>query len=96
MLVWPAHRNTPMVVLRSAAMTCGIATAHLGASSSNVTSRTQWDLFSMCQWPRRRNANNCPVSPARAVKTGDPVDDFDPFRPRFFGDDMAPNLKDLC
>jgi hypothetical protein len=48
MLVAPAQRNRPMVVLRSAAITCGMAPVRTWErSSSKVTSRTQWDLFSI-------------------------------------------------
>src|SRR5262249_8264113 len=52
-LVAPAHRVRPMTVLRKAAMTCGILPQRTwDRSSSKVTSRTQCDLFSICQCPR--------------------------------------------
>src|SRR5215471_3666845 len=50
MLVWPAHLNSPMAVLRNAAIMWGILPQRTcERSSSNVTSRTQWDLFSIPQ-----------------------------------------------
>ena len=50
MLVWPAHLKSPMAVLRSVAITCGILPPRTWErSSSKVTSRTQCDLFSIAQ-----------------------------------------------
>ena len=50
MLVSPAHRSSPITVLRSAAMIWGVLPQRTcERSSSNVTSRTQCDLFSICQ-----------------------------------------------
>ena len=51
MLVWPAHRNRPMAVLRNAAIMWGILPQRTCEPSSNVTSRTQCDLFSIPQSP---------------------------------------------
>ena len=50
--VHPANRKTEMVAFRKAAMTCGMLPVRAcEASSSKTTSRTQWSLFSMVQWP---------------------------------------------
>src|SRR5436309_2680035 len=55
--VWPAHLSSPIVVLRSAAMPWGILPQRTcDRSSSNVTSRTQCDLFSMLQCPRTKSS----------------------------------------
>src|SRR5712692_1296489 len=51
--VYPAQRIRPMTVLRSAAITCGMLPQRTcDRSSSKVTSRTQWDWFSICHCPR--------------------------------------------
>ena len=48
--VYPENRNTDVVVLRIAAITCGIAPHLTGETSSlNTTSRTQCTLFSIAQ-----------------------------------------------
>ena len=53
MRVWPAWRISPITRLRGVAMIRGRETALTWeASSRNVTSRTQWILFSMDQCPR--------------------------------------------
>ena len=55
--VYSENRNTDIVVLHIAAITCGIAPHLTGETSSlNTTSRTQCTLFSIAQCPR------CPVS----------------------------------
>src|SRR4029453_12728057 len=84
-----------MAVLRSAAMTWGMLPQRTcERSSSNVTSRTQCDLFSMCQWPRTSSSRRSGVA-RWGGQTGDPIDHFCPFLARFLGDDMTPQLKHL-
>jgi hypothetical protein len=52
-LVWPAWRMRPIARLRRVAMTRGREPVRTWeASSPNVTSRTQWILFSIAQCPR--------------------------------------------
>ena len=52
-LVWPAWRISPIARLRSVTIIRGRdAVLTREASSRQVTSRTQWILFSMDQWPR--------------------------------------------
>ena len=52
--VYPANRPNDNVVLRFAAMTCGIAPHRTGeASSTSTVPRIQCDLFSIDQCPRR-------------------------------------------
>jgi hypothetical protein len=56
--VYPAPRISPMTVLRSPAMTCGILPQRTcERSSSKVTSRTQCDWFSITHWPRISASN---------------------------------------
>ena len=52
-MVAPARRCRLMARLRRMAMTSGpLPVRAWWRSSPKVTSRTQWSLFSMCQWPR--------------------------------------------
>src|SRR3954451_7808653 len=58
MLECPASRLTLIAVLRGAAMICGPAPVRTAEwSSPKVTSRTQWRVFSICQWPRSQIAS---------------------------------------
>src|SRR5712691_8329251 len=53
MLLWPAHLKSPMAVWRSPAITGGRWPQRTcERSASQVTSRTQCDLFSIAQGPR--------------------------------------------
>ena len=52
-LVWPAWRISPIARLRSVAIMRGRGPVRTREESSrNVTSRTQWTLFSIVHWPR--------------------------------------------
>src|SRR5680860_431444 len=53
----PVSRSRLMAVLRRVAMICGLLPVRTWErSSSNVTSRTQWSLFSIPQWLRTQAA----------------------------------------
>src|SRR5262252_4477047 len=63
MLVCPAHLSSPIAVLRSAAMTWGMLPERTWErSSSNVTSRTQCDWFSICHCPRTSSSKRVGVA----------------------------------
>jgi hypothetical protein len=65
MFVAPNARCSPITALRKAASTCGMCPDRtVERSSSNVTSRTQCSLFSMCQCSRH-SASTC-VAVARS------------------------------
>lgn len=67
MLVAPATLSRPKAELRRAAMTRGmLSVCTWERSSSNVTSRTLWARFSICQW-QRTATRGTPLSPAQAA-----------------------------
>ena len=93
--VWPAHLSSPIVVLRSAAMTWGcFHNAPAIDPPSNVTSRTQCDLFSMLQCPRTKSSTRPGVARS-GVPTCDSIDHFYAFLSCFLNDDVTPQLKNL-
>ena len=60
--LYPANRNIDNAVLRNAAMTAGIAPQRTcEASSPRTTSRSQCDLFSIAQCPRRKASRSAGV-----------------------------------
>src|SRR4029453_1941006 len=94
-LVSPAHRVRPMTVLRKAAITCGILPQRTwDRSSSKVTSRTQCDLFSMCQCPRT-NASKRAASARSGARLVTPAPPSSGDPPLLFAADLPLQLEHL-